>query len=208
MIAHYIESVLMPEVDVAIDLHSGGSSLLYIPGTLARHHADKAKLEKVLGMVRAFGAPMSYLMGMGGEERGILSAADRAGIVGMSAELGGAGMVTRETLALTERGVLNVLRHLGVLAGKVEPHPVRILEVVRSRHYVYSPDAGLFEPKAELGDAAKTGQLAGLVHFPDTPWREPTPVHFGGDGVVVCKRVPARTERGDCLYHLASDLKL
>ncbi|HUN47081.1 MAG TPA: succinylglutamate desuccinylase/aspartoacylase family protein, partial [Stellaceae bacterium] len=206
--AHYIESVLMAEVDVAIDLHSGGSSLLYIPGTLARRHADPAKLETVLGLVRAFGAPMSYLMGPGGEDRSILAAADRAGITAMSAELGGAGMVTRDTLALTERGIASALRHLGVLPGKAEPHPVRVLEVVRGRHYVYSPEAGLFEPRAELGDAAKTGQLAGLVHFPDTPWREPTPVHFGGDGAVVCKRVPARVERGDCVYHLASDLRL
>ncbi|HUN48259.1 MAG TPA: succinylglutamate desuccinylase/aspartoacylase family protein, partial [Stellaceae bacterium] len=78
IIAHYIESVLMAEVDVAIDLHSGGSSLLYIPGTLARRHGDPAKLETVLGLARAFGAPMSYLMGPGGEDRSILAAADRA----------------------------------------------------------------------------------------------------------------------------------
>ena len=115
-------------------------------------------------------------------------------------------MVTRETLAITERGVVNVLRQLGVLEGKPEPHATRILQVVRASHYVYSPDAGLFEPHAELGDHAKPGQLAGVVHFPDTPWREPTPVHFAGDGLVVCKRVPARVERGDCVYHLASEL--
>jgi len=205
MIAHYVESVLMPQVDVSLDLHSGGSSLLYIPGTLARHQADEKRLETVLAAVRAFGAPYSYLMS-GGEDRGILSAADRAGILGLSAELGGAGMVTRETLAVTERGIVNVLRHLGVLSGKVEPHTTRIMRVERAPHYVYSPDPGLFEPLAELGDAVRKGQLAGRVHFPETPWREPAPVHFLGDGLVVCKRVPARVERGDCLYHLASDL--
>lgn len=208
MIAHYVESVLMPEIDVAIDLHSGGSSLIYTPGTLARHHTDKKKLETVLAMIRAFGAPNSYLMGIGAEDRSILAGAERAGIIGMSAELGGAGMVTRETLAITERGVVNVLRHLGVLAGKAEPRATRVLEVIRSEHYVYSPDAGLFEPHADLGDNAKKGQLAGLVHFPDTPWREPTPVHFAGNGFVVCKRVPARVERGDCVFHLASDLSV
>ena len=145
-------------------------------------------------------------MGVGAEDRSILAAAERVGIVGLSAELGGAGMVTRETLAITERGVVNVLRHLGALEGKPDPRNTRVLQVVRAAHYVYSPDAGLFEPHAELGDHAKPGQLAGLVHFPDTPWREPTLVHFVGDGLVVCKRVPARVERGDCVYHLASDL--
>ena len=32
-------------------------------------------------------------------------------------------------------------------------------------------------------------------------------VHFLRDGLVVCKRVPARTRRGDCLFHLATDLR-
>lgn len=208
MIAHYVESVLMPEIDVSIDLHSGGSSLIYVPGTLARHHTDEKRLDTVLGMLRAFGAPNAYLMGVGAEDRSILAAAERVGIIGMSAELGGAGMVTRETLGVTERGVLNVLRHLGVLSGTAEPRSTRIMQVIRAAHYVYSPDPGLFEPLAELGDGVKQGQLAGRVHFPETPWREPTPVHFLGDGLVVCKRVPARVERGDCVYHLASDLRL
>src|SRR5581483_9160476 len=53
MIAHFTESVLMPEVDYAIDLHSGGSSLTYVPGTLARRSDDKKVLDKVLGMIRA-----------------------------------------------------------------------------------------------------------------------------------------------------------
>jgi hypothetical protein len=25
---------------------------------------------------------------------------------------------------------------------------------------------------------------------------------------VMCQRIPARTKRGDCLFHLASDLKI
>ena len=41
MIAHFIESVLLPMADVAIDLHSGGSSLMYIPSALARRAKSK-----------------------------------------------------------------------------------------------------------------------------------------------------------------------
>ena len=208
LIAHFIESVLMPEVDYAMDLHSGGSSLIYVPGTLARRSDDKQVMDKVLSLVRAFGAPHCYLMQVGRETGGFLSAADRAGIIGLSAELGGAGMVTRETLAITERGVRNVLRQIGVLPGKVEAPPTRIMQVDRAAHYVYAYDAGLFEPRVELGDSVKQGDLAGMVLFPDAPWREPVPVRFSGDGVVVCKRVPARVERGDCLYHLASDVRV
>jgi hypothetical protein len=28
---------------------------------------------------------------------------------------------------------------------------------------------------------------------------------FAHAGLVICKRVPGRTERGDCLFHLGSD---
>src|ERR1700730_8018514 len=42
-IAHYIESVLLPMADCVLDLHSGGSSLMYIPSALARRPADAAK---------------------------------------------------------------------------------------------------------------------------------------------------------------------
>ena len=36
---------------------------------------------------------------------------------------------------------------------------------------------------------------------------EPALAHFSRAGMVICKRVPGRVERGDCLYHLATDLE-
>jgi hypothetical protein len=33
------------------------------------------------------------------------------------------------------------------------------------------------------------------------------PAVFARDGMVLCKRVPGRVERGDCLFHLATDRK-
>ena len=52
-----------------------------------------------------------------------------------------------------------------------------------------------------------TGQPAARIHFHHTPWREPEVLSFKRDGLVLCKRIPARCERGDCLFHLATDLK-
>jgi hypothetical protein len=31
-------------------------------------------------------------------------------------------------------------------------------------------------------------------------------VFFERQGMVLCKRVPGRSQRGDCLFHLASDI--
>ena len=69
---------------------------------------------------------------------------------------------------------------------------------------MYAPDSGLFETYVDLGDEVKTGQPAGAIHFTDTPWREPSVAIFGRPGIVVCRRIPGRTQRGDCLFQLGS----
>jgi uncharacterized protein len=204
MIADYVEHDLMSRADYCVDLHSGGSSLMYVPGTQACIAEDPIAQLRVLDMLRAFGAPNAYLLKTP-YEGGSLAAARRAGIVGMSAELGGGGSVTRETIALTETGIENLLRHLGIIEGAPDRRETRVMMVNRAVHYVFAYDAGLFEPMVELGDTVKTADIAGFVHFPDAPWREPAAVSFSGEGVVVCKRVPARVERGDCVFHLAID---
>ena len=49
------------------------------------------------------------------------------------------------------------------------------------------------------------GQPAARLHFHDSPWREPALLRFEIDATVLCKRVPAPCERGDCLYQLGTD---
>jgi hypothetical protein len=100
-----------------------------------------------------------------------------------------------------------VLTLVGALGGEPPPAAAqtRIMHVRGPDYYVYAPDPGLFEPLVELGDEITAGTLAALIHPHDTPWRAPATAAFGRTGTVICKRVPARVERGDCLFHLADD---
>ena len=67
---------------------------------------------------------------------------------------------------------------------------------------------GVFEPLVELGDTVMPGTPAARIHMPETPWLPPVEITFKAAGIVMCKRIPARTKRGDCLFHLASDLSV
>ena len=211
-IAHYIDSVLIPLADLVIDLHSGGSSLNYIPTALARQSADPAMYAKQLAALRAFGAPYTYIQGgaqgQGGDQT-LGSGADRRGKIALGTELGGAGAVNAAGLAIAERGLRNLLVHLRILGQEhwVEP-PVatRFLDVRGPEMYLYAPEAGVFEPLVELGDTVGVGTPAARIHRLETPWLPPVEMAFQASGIVMCKRVPARTKRGDCLFHLASDL--
>jgi predicted deacylase len=205
-IAHYIESVLLGDADYLIDLHSGGSSLDYLPAMLTSWEEGDPDNARRKALLEAFGLPHALLLDRDVEATYSSSAAARFFNDTATTEIGGAGRVTPAYLALAERGLLRALAATGVYRGAVEaerePLPTRYLEV-RPEHYVHAPEGGIFEPLAELGDQVEAGQAAALIHHPQTPGRAPTPVGFGAEGLVLCKRVPALTMRGDCLFHLA-----
>ena len=206
-IAHFIESVLLPLCDAAVDLHSGGKSLDYIPSALVRQNgSDDPLLAAKIAALEAFGAPIGYVVSEGREDRTILAAADRVGIVGLGTELGGAGTVTRNTLKVAHSGVRNMLGHYGIMpppaAARDRP---RLMQVGGPEYYVHAHGCGLFEPAFELGDQVRAGQTAGFIHAIDDPAALPLEVAFPGDGTVICKRPILQVERGDCLAHLATD---
>jgi predicted deacylase len=205
-IAYFIEHVLLPQCDYAFDFHSGGSSLMYVPGTLCRRDPDPAGMARLLALMKAFAAPVGWVgSALQGQDRTLTAAARRQGVISMGTELGGGGQVTPSVLKLAEEGIRRLLAHIEAYTGPVPARPeTRLLSLGGNDDYVYAREAGVFEPLAELGDEVKRGQPAGRIHFFDTPWRAPDVAHFANDGLLICKRVPGRTERGDCLFHLGS----
>ncbi|MEK6348124.1 MAG: succinylglutamate desuccinylase/aspartoacylase family protein [Burkholderia sp.] len=208
-IADYIERVLLARADYLIDLHSGGSSLLYDGANmLAIEPRDAQEEAKLRGLLAAFGQPRAFLH----RENPVLSsgAARRQGAIAIITELGGGGAVQPELLRDARHGLLHLLGHVGVLHGATvpaaPPATPRYYSVSGGPHYVYAHERGLFEPLAALGDIVAARQPAARIHFPDTPLREPHTVLFEAAGEVVCRRVPAAVQRGDCLFHLASPL--
>ena len=210
-IAYFIEHELVSRADLLIDLHSGGSSLAYVPSALMMQDDENpVRQAALLAALRAFGSPISYI-GHAQPGQGAMrttgGAAQRYGKLALGSELGGGGTVSSAGLRIAERGLRNVLAHMGILPpSAAAPAPTRILDVGGSDYFVYAPTTGLFEPLAEPGETVRAGQPAARLHMPETPWAPAETVHFSRDGFVLCKRIPGRTVRGDCLFHLGSDL--
>jgi predicted deacylase len=212
-IAYWIEHELIPRADLLADLHSGGSSLMYVPSTLMKFNDDPAFHARTRAAMEAFGAPHGYIaraaQGQGADQN-TSGAAERQGVISIGSELGGGGTVTPAALRIAERGLWNLLVHMGILPDSqriATEAPTRIFEIAGPDYFVYAPQEGVFEPLVELGDMVAKGQPAGLIHTPETPWREPAEVAFAHEGFVLCKRIPGRTVRGDCLFHLGTDLR-
>ncbi len=211
MIAHYVCDVLIAMADVVVDLHSGGRSLQYVPSTLVRPGRTREEHEKLLHLMRLFGAPISFVSdGTGGGGLTTLAAAaQERGALALTTELGGGATLSGTGLSLAEAGK-RLLKELGILPEiAVEPaSPTRFMTVRDHSAFVYSRDRGVFEPAADIGEEVVSGQLAGRIHFPDLPTREPETLFFESSGLVACRRFPSLSERGDCLFKVMADIDI
>nr|WP_246592292.1 succinylglutamate desuccinylase/aspartoacylase family protein [Aminobacter anthyllidis] len=210
MIAHYVSEVLLPLADIVIDLHSGGTSLLYLPCCLIRVGKTAAETASLIELMRVFGAPIGSISdGSGGGGASTLSAiAQMLGIPALTTELGGGATMSRKGEALARDGVLRVLKHMGILPDAiVEPaDATRSMRVDGRQAFTYAPVRGIFEPAVAVGDEVQAGDLAGVIHPIAGPSEPARLVQFAKSGLVACQRAPALTEPGDCLFKLVVDV--
>ncbi|MDX8470164.1 succinylglutamate desuccinylase/aspartoacylase family protein [Mesorhizobium sp. VK23B] len=208
MIAHYIDSVLLPLVRYCFDFHSGGYSLEYIPSAHVVTPPDPALRSEAIGFLGAFAMPSSILIeGLTGDDQLLLGSCRRLGVGHMSTELGGAGGFSVEAFRAAERGLPRLLRHVGVLVEGDDPGPApatRFYLRQPARDLVYAMENGVFEANAKLGETVEEGELAGAIHFPEIPWRSPQAIIFPKGGTILAKRAPAKAKIGDCLFALGS----
>lgn len=210
-LAHYVASELVERAEAVVDFHSGGRSLSFLPCGVMHHLDDAAQRDKTLGALKAFGAPWGLVL----EELDAVGMLDThveaRGKVFLSTELRGAGRITPHAARVARRGVWNLLAHFGVLTGE-RPDDVprgadepRTVEVPDRSWYTIAPAAGIWEPRFDLGDEVKAGDVIGRVHFPEELDREPVSLRAEHDGVLFTERVPAVTDVGDTLAVLARD---
>lgn len=208
MIAHYVEEVLMPLADYAVDLHSGGSSLFYPPTLLRGQGHSETENHALTALQNAFDLPYAWVFTSGGGRastaRTAMGAANRKGVINVMAELGGGGQVTPDILHRTERGLRRILHSLGMLPDYVPDAALGTREL-NAKGSVYCYTAGLFEPLKEIGEDVEIGEIVGLVHHPDTPGIEPDQITSPYAGIALCKRAMAQVVRGDAVFQIAAD---
>lgn len=209
MIAHFHEEVILPLADYAVDLHSGGSSLIY-PATLLRGPAHSPEEEQGLAtLTKAFDLPYAWVFTSGGGRnsmaRTAMGAANRKGVVNIMAELGGAGQVAPDVLALTQRGLKRVLHALGMLPG-YQPDAPKGTRMLNAKGSVCAYQEGLFEPLKRIGETVDQGEAIALIHHPNTPGQGPEQVTSPYRGIVLAMRALAPVRRGDALYQIAADV--
>ncbi|MEQ9490845.1 MAG: succinylglutamate desuccinylase/aspartoacylase family protein [Alphaproteobacteria bacterium] len=203
-IADYIENMLMAGCDFVMDLHSGGESMAYAkPTGMMQIQKNDPKADLKRKIMDAYGLP--YFCIYRSEGGGFSSAAAlRQGAISVFAEFGGGGAVNPKILQMARQGVRRVLQTIGLLGGPPVQGSAAAPVCFPDAAYVFAPEPGVVELLAGCGDTVQAGDTAALIHYPESPGREPTSVQFDKGGTVLAVNLPARVRRGACLYHLGT----
>ncbi|CAN7469620.1 succinylglutamate desuccinylase/aspartoacylase family protein [Bosea sp. LjRoot90] len=211
MLAHFVDEMLLPLVDISVDLHTAGHSGDSALSTNMHYVADTALRERTMAAAAAFGAPYNVVFWGVDEGATLTSSVERRGILSLGTELGGWGRVNVEGVRIADRALTNILKHFGLMEGEPETRQrdgspgTRHMMVRDSAGYSFAPAGGLFEPRNVVGDTCRTGELAGYLHFVEDIDRAPLEVRYRRDGVLWMSAGPGRVQRGDAVAVLMED---
>jgi N-alpha-acetyl-L-2,4-diaminobutyrate deacetylase len=198
-IADYFQRVLLPLADIVLDFHSGGKTLDFLPFCAAHILPDKRQEARSLELVDAFSAPYSMKM-LEIDAVGMYdTAAEEMGKVFITTELGGGGTATAKSAGIAKRGVVNVLRLAGILAGKVEVSSTRWLDMPDGNCFSFAEEGGLIEPMVDLGETVVKDQVVARIYPLGRTGIPPSAVHAKLDGILCARHFPGLVKAGDCV---------
>ena len=203
IIADYFNRVLLPMADYVVDLHSGGKTLDFVPFACAHVLEDKHQQARCIAAMEAFNAPYSLMLLELDSAKMYDTAAEKMGKVFIGTELGGGGSASATTVAIAKRGILNLLKHAGILSGEPERGPSISLVTPDHRSFVTSEHSGLLEMCVDLGAEVKNGEVIALVHDIERTGTQPVEYKATIDGVLAGRHYPSLTQPGDNLAVIA-----
>jgi N2-acetyl-L-2,4-diaminobutanoate deacetylase len=198
-IADYFTRELLPRADVVLDFHSGGKTLDFVPFAAAHILPDKAQEAKGFEAVAAFSAPWSMRM-LEIDAVGMYdTTVEEMGKVFVTTELGGGGTARAETIAIAKRGAANLLRHSGILAGRVEHRETRWLDMPSGDCFSFAEDPGLIETLVDLGEPVKENQIIARIYPIGRTGTVPAEIRAKLDGILAARHFPGLVKPGDCV---------
>ena len=184
---------IVKRADYGIDLHTGAlnrSNLPQIRGNLTD--------AKTLELARVFGAPVVIDSNI--RDGSLRECASALGIPILLYEAGEALRFDELSIRAGLRGILNVMRHIGMLP-KSRTRKSAAPVIAESTSWVRAPASGIVTSKVALGHRVDRGQRVALISDPLGDEQEAVYAPF--DGIVIGRSNLPLAHEGDALIHVA-----
>jgi N2-acetyl-L-2,4-diaminobutanoate deacetylase len=203
-IADYLTRTLLPMADFALDFHSGGKTLDFLPYAAAHQLTDKAQEARCFAAVAAFSAPWSMRM-IEIDAAGMYdTVAEAMGRVFVTTELCGGGSATARSVHIAKRGAANFLKHFGMLDSAPELIPTRWLDMPSNDCFGFSEEDGLVEFLKDLGDHVAKGETVARIYPIGRTGGTPAEHRAAIGGLLAARHFPGLVKAGDCLAVIAT----
>jgi predicted deacylase len=161
-IAYHLAHSIIARADFYLDLHSGG--VRYRMPSMAGYCCSTPRARAA---AEIFGAPVIWGHPTVEPGRTVSFAQDR-GIPWLYTEARGAGRIDPEDLEMMKRGILNLLRHLGVIEEPVESRPaaLRLRGIGNTDAGLPATQDGFLVQRIQLLDEVRAGQSLGALVNP------------------------------------------
>jgi len=207
-IADYFQRYLIPLCDYALDIHSGGKTLDFIPFAAAHRLHNKEQEAQCIAAAKCFGAPNTLVMIDMQAHALYDTAVESAGKVFVSTELGGGGTSNVESIAICDRGIENFLAFSGIVkkALNTPVSSTRVLEMPDMGSYIQSEHRGIIEYCVALNGLVNEGDLIARIFSLERTGVEPELYFAKGDGIVTARHFPGIINIGDTLAVLSIEV--
>lgn len=202
-VARLLEVEVFAAADYIIDIHSGGASLDYLPGSVYTTYRDDPIPDALYEMAAAFGFEHCMIF-RSTDSTAAPAAASRSGALRLSAEIAGGARLSPALADRCLQGMLSVLAWLEMVDSAFhKPTSVSALDLSRPAATLYAETPGVARLTVTLGQSVVAGQHLGELFEPLRPNQPELAIHAPQAGIVVCLRPLARVDSGDCLVQIA-----
>ncbi|MFL6642153.1 MAG: N(2)-acetyl-L-2,4-diaminobutanoate deacetylase DoeB [Paraburkholderia graminis] len=205
-IADYFQRHLLPLADYVLDLHAGGRTLDFVPFAAIHLLSDERQQARCEAAMRAFGAPYSMRM-LELDSVGLFdTAAEEAGKVFVSTELGGGGTASAKSVAIAVRGVRGFLQHAGILVqepGEQAARTTTLLDMPDGTCFTMSEHDGLLELCKDLGEMVESGEVIARIYDASRTGVAPVEYRARRGGLLAARHFPGLVRIGDTVAVVA-----
>ena len=210
-IARFVTDDVLARADVVIDIHAAGQTFEIARSASFHQVHDPDLFARCRETALLFGMPfvMVYTSGMG---TGLLTEeAEALGKITIGGEFGYGASTDLAGVRWAHYGVLNVMRHHGLLDSPVESlvepglDRQRLVVATDIDRYVTAPIGGISEPLVPLGAYVTAGTPVARLHDFERIDEPGVDIRADLDGYVLVRRFRAQTRQGDVVMVIGQE---
>ncbi len=195
-LANIFTESIIKQCTHGIDLHTGALHRTNLP----QIRADLDD-EETNDLARAFGVPV--LINSNLRDGSLREAAAELGVKSLLYEAGEALRFDDFSITVGLKGILNVMRKLGMLRQGKQKEAKEPF-IARSSAWLRAPHGGVLRNIQKLGKHVDKGELIGTISDPTDIFNDTEyPIHAVRAGIIIGKTNLPLVNEGDALYHIA-----